>query len=65
VAQRERVFALFRRQLSVPLLDMEATREELRDWGTLEEQSQVELGYKRALKKLAEVTPFEERLVKI
>lgn len=42
---------------------MEATREELRDWATLEEQAQIEPGYQRALKKLAEITPFEERLV--
>ncbi|XP_065333325.1 squamous cell carcinoma antigen recognized by T-cells 3 [Cloeon dipterum] len=63
-AQRERIQNLFKRQLSVPLLDMEATREELRDWAIADEEATALYGYERALSKLKEIHPFEENLLK-
>jgi squamous cell carcinoma antigen recognized by T-cells 3 len=62
-AQRERIQGLFKRQLAVPLLDMEATREELRDWAIADEESIALYGYERALNKLKQIVPFEENLV--
>jgi squamous cell carcinoma antigen recognized by T-cells 3 len=62
-AQRERIQGLFKRQLAVPLLDMEATREELRDWAIADEESIALYGYEKALNKLKRIAPFEENLV--
>ncbi|XP_059487231.1 squamous cell carcinoma antigen recognized by T-cells 3-like [Neocloeon triangulifer] len=63
-AQRERIQNLFKRQLSVPLLDMEATREELRDWAIADEEATALYGYEKALAKLKQLSPFEENLLK-
>jgi len=64
-AQRERIQGLFRRQLAVPLLDMQATREELRDWAIADEEPTALYGYEKTLAKLKQITPFEENLVHI
>lgn len=57
-SQLERVFEAFRRQLSVPLLDMENTFEEFKQWlqqlpeGQIKDTESVTWGYNRALKTL-------------
>ncbi|OQV16525.1 Squamous cell carcinoma antigen recognized by T-cells 3 [Hypsibius exemplaris] len=61
--QVERVRDIFRRQLSVPLIGMENTREEFK---TFTGQEEVELPiqklYEKTKKKLDDVLPYEEKL---
>jgi hypothetical protein len=63
-AQRTKILTLFRRQLACPLLDMEATWEELKDWAKQEEVADCKRGYDKAIEKLKHITPFEEELVR-
>jgi len=57
---------LYRRQLSVPLFDMENTYVEYQQWLTTEnleiEKSTVD-AYNKALSKLQQIQVFEDRLV--
>ncbi len=61
--QNDKVDKLFRRQLTVPLLDMEVTMEEYREWraGREPEKAAVD-AYKAAKKQLDEREEFETRL---
>ncbi|XP_025829162.1 squamous cell carcinoma antigen recognized by T-cells 3 isoform X2 [Agrilus planipennis] len=69
--QLQTVQEVFRRQLSVPLLDMEGTYREWKFWlEQLPENhgldvKQVEWAYQNALKKLEKYTPFEERILEL
>lgn len=57
---------MFRRQLSVPLVDMEMTYEEYQNWlvsENLEKEKSTEDAYNRALSKLQKIQVFEDRLV--
>ena len=76
--QLKRVANLFKRQLSVPLLNMEKTFTEFEEWlrehtekwksasGKLEsalvEKSNVELAYRKALDRLHQIQPYEDVL---
>lgn len=57
---------MYRRQLSVPLFDMENTYTEYQQWLTTEnlkeEKSTVD-AYNKALSKLQQIQVFEDRLV--
>lgn len=62
---------LFRRQLSIPLLDMDKTYQELRLWLDSEANANelidietIESSYKKALEKLSRIMTFEENLVR-
>lgn len=68
--QKRRIAEIFRRQLSIPLLEMEKTYQELRLWLDDEESSKklldmnsLENSYKKALEKLSRILTFEENLV--
>lgn len=57
---------MYRRQLSVPLFDMENTYAEYQQWlssENLEKEKEIEDGYNRALSKLQQIQIFEDRLV--
>lgn len=57
---------MFRRQLSVPLINMEMTYEEYQNWlasENLEKEKSTEDAYNRALSKLQQIHVFEDRLV--
>lgn len=57
---------MYRRQLSVPLFDMENTYLEYLRWlvsANVEKEKSIEDGYNRALKKLQQIQVFEDRLV--
>ncbi|XKL64324.1 hypothetical protein PGB90_004410 [Kerria lacca] len=68
--QKRRIAEIFRRQLSIPLLEMEKTYQELRLWLDDEESSKklldmnsLENSYKKALEKLSRILTFEENLL--
>lgn len=57
---------MYRRQLSVPLFDMENTYLEYLRWlvsANVEKEKLIEDGYNRALNKLQQIQVFEDRLV--
>lgn len=63
-----RLAEVFRRQLSVPLLGMEQTHHEWKEWFKslpegLVDPKPVEWGYEKALKILESFKPFEEKLL--
>ncbi|CAH1722535.1 squamous cell carcinoma antigen recognized by T-cells 3-like [Aphis gossypii] len=64
--QKRRINNLYRRQLSVPLFDMENTYVEYQQWLTTEnlevEKSTVD-AYNKALSKLQQIQVFEDRLL--
>eukprot|EP01102_Stenamoeba_stenopodia_P004257 TRINITY_DN14587_c0_g1_i1.p1 TRINITY_DN14587_c0_g1~~TRINITY_DN14587_c0_g1_i1.p1 ORF type:complete len:1011 (-),score=277.45 TRINITY_DN14587_c0_g1_i1:51-3083(-) len=62
--QRERVRKLYRRQLAIPLIGMEATYKEYIDWEKKSggDSKQIQQEYKQALGQLQERLPFEERI---
>ncbi|KAL1512612.1 hypothetical protein ABEB36_002175 [Hypothenemus hampei] len=67
-AQALRVANLFKRELSVPLLDMDKTYEEWKEWiqllpDGLVDTKPVEYGYNKAKQTLAIYRPFEEQLL--
>ncbi|XP_057655116.1 squamous cell carcinoma antigen recognized by T-cells 3 isoform X1 [Diorhabda carinulata] len=67
-AQVKRLADVFKRQLSVPLLNMENTYQEWTDWyktlpDGLIESKPLELGYQKALKILEVYKPFEEKIL--
>lgn len=67
--QLQRVYDVFKRQLSVPLLGMESTFEEFEQWfdqlpeGHGLDKKAVIWGYERALKALEKYKPFEDRFL--
>lgn len=61
--QTDRIMSIFHRQLSIPLLDMEKTFEEYKEWLDNEVHSSVEQSYKRAKNKLSKLQPFEDSLI--
>ncbi|KAM4577241.1 squamous cell carcinoma antigen recognized by T-cells 3 isoform 2-T2 [Odontesthes bonariensis] len=61
--QLERIHTLFRRQLAVPLMDMEATYAEYEEWAEHGVPETVNHQYKKALLQMAKCRPFEEALL--
>ncbi|KAL4593722.1 hypothetical protein GN956_G26331 [Arapaima gigas] len=62
-AQLERIHTLFRRQLAVPLIDMEATYAEYEDWSDRGVAEVITQQYKKALQQMEKNRPFEEALL--
>ncbi|XP_017307594.1 squamous cell carcinoma antigen recognized by T-cells 3 [Ictalurus punctatus] len=62
-AQLERIHTLFRRQLAIPLMDMESTYTEYSDWTDEGVPETVTQHYKRALQQLESRRPYEEALL--
>lgn len=65
-----KVFHIYRRQLSVPLLNMESTYAEFEEWlkemdGLIDQKevAQVKQSYEKALKDLNKLLPFEDSLI--
>ncbi|XP_037565878.1 squamous cell carcinoma antigen recognized by T-cells 3 isoform X2 [Dermacentor silvarum] len=63
VAQRNRIYSLFKRQLSVPLFGMEKTYQELKEWSEAAIEPSVEHLYKKAKLKLEKVQEYETALL--
>ncbi|XP_067679944.1 squamous cell carcinoma antigen recognized by T-cells 3-like [Haliotis asinina] len=62
-AQNKRVQTLFRRQLAVPLLDMEETLREYEEWSGSQAESLVKQGYSKAAEQLEKLRPLETALL--
>nr|XP_006821088.1 PREDICTED: squamous cell carcinoma antigen recognized by T-cells 3-like [Saccoglossus kowalevskii] len=62
-AQTEKIDALFRRQLSIPLMDMESTYEEYEEWSTTPIPDHLKHSYQKALLKLKNRTQYEDALL--
>ncbi|XP_069769074.1 squamous cell carcinoma antigen recognized by T-cells 3 [Narcine bancroftii] len=61
--QLNRVHALFKRQLAVPLLDMESTFAEYEEWADEVPSETLVQSYKKALQQMEKRKPFEEALL--
>ncbi|XP_032899062.1 squamous cell carcinoma antigen recognized by T-cells 3 isoform X2 [Amblyraja radiata] len=61
--QLDRVHALFKRQLAIPLLDMESTYAEYEEWADEVLNESVKQFYKKALQQMEKRKPFEEALL--
>ncbi|KAF7652835.1 hypothetical protein LDENG_00091810 [Lucifuga dentata] len=61
--QLERIHTLFRRQLAVPLMDMEATYAEYEEWSEHGVHETVLHPYKKALQQMEKCRAFEETLL--
>ncbi|KAG8190656.1 hypothetical protein JTE90_001265 [Oedothorax gibbosus] len=63
--QEERIFNLYKRQLSIPLVDMSSTYDQFKElFSDLPNVSEVDYAYKKALKKLDELQQYEDALGK-
>lgn len=62
-AQLERIHTLFRRQLAVPLMDMEGTYAEYEEWSESGVSNIVQHQYKKALQQMEKCKAFEESLL--
>ncbi|ROI27667.1 Squamous cell carcinoma antigen recognized by T-cells 3 [Anabarilius grahami] len=62
-AQLDRIHKLFRRQLAVPLMDMEGTYAEYSDWADDGVPETVTHQYRRALQQMEKCKPYEEALL--
>ncbi|XP_051520916.1 squamous cell carcinoma antigen recognized by T-cells 3 [Myxocyprinus asiaticus] len=62
-AQLERIHTLFRRQLAVPMMDMEGTYAEYSDWADDGVPETVMHQYRRALQQMEKCKPYEEALL--
>ncbi|XP_066512483.1 squamous cell carcinoma antigen recognized by T-cells 3-like [Hoplias malabaricus] len=62
-AQLERIHTLFRRQLAIPLMDMEGTYAEYADWTDEGVSEMVTQHYKQALQQLEKRRLYEEALL--
>ncbi|KAB0363600.1 hypothetical protein FD754_007756 [Muntiacus muntjak] len=62
-ARLEKVHSLFRRQLAIPLYDMEATFAEYEEWSEDPIPESVIQSYNRALQQLEKYKPYEEALL--
>ncbi|XP_077995883.1 spliceosome associated factor 3, U4/U6 recycling protein-like [Glandiceps talaboti] len=61
--QMKRVANLFKRQLSIPMMDMETTYQEFQEWSVEPVPDHIKIAYKKALDKLEKRKPFEESLL--
>ncbi|XP_018416410.1 PREDICTED: squamous cell carcinoma antigen recognized by T-cells 3 isoform X2 [Nanorana parkeri] len=61
--QLERIHTLFKRQLGVPLLEMESTYGEYVDWSEEPIADSVVHNYKKALQQVEKYKPYEEALL--
>nr|XP_020450084.1 squamous cell carcinoma antigen recognized by T-cells 3 [Monopterus albus] len=61
--QLERIHTLFRRQLAIPLMDMEATYAEYEEWAEHGVPETVVHQYKKALQQMEKCRSFEESLL--
>uniref|UniRef100_A0A665UQL7 Spliceosome associated factor 3, U4/U6 recycling protein n=1 Tax=Echeneis naucrates TaxID=173247 RepID=A0A665UQL7_ECHNA len=59
----ERIHTLFRRQLAIPLMDMETTYAEYEEWSEHGVSEMVIHQYKKALQQMEKCRPFEESLL--
>nr|XP_019833588.1 PREDICTED: squamous cell carcinoma antigen recognized by T-cells 3-like isoform X1 [Bos indicus] len=64
-SQLEKVHSLFRRQLAIPLYDMEATFAEYEEWSEDPIPESVIQSYNKALQQLEKYKPYEEALVSV
>ncbi|NXY60435.1 SART3 protein, partial [Callaeas wilsoni] len=62
-SQLEKIHALFRRQLGIPLLDMEASYAEYEEWSEEPIPETTIKNYKKALQQLEKCKPYEEALL--
>ncbi|XP_008579317.1 PREDICTED: squamous cell carcinoma antigen recognized by T-cells 3 [Galeopterus variegatus] len=62
-ARLEKVHSLFRRQLAIPLYDMEATFAEYEEWSEDPIPESVIQNYNKALQQLEKYKPYEEALL--
>uniref|UniRef100_A0A8C5UFE4 Spliceosome associated factor 3, U4/U6 recycling protein n=1 Tax=Malurus cyaneus samueli TaxID=2593467 RepID=A0A8C5UFE4_9PASS len=62
-AQLEKIHTLFRRQLGIPLLDMEASYAEYEEWSEEPIPETTIKNYKKALQQLEKCKPYEEALL--
>ncbi|GFQ70924.1 squamous cell carcinoma antigen recognized by T-cells 3 [Trichonephila clavata] len=65
--QEERIYNIFKRQLSIPLFDMERTYTEFKEFEMEEYKptnSYINQTYKKALNKLKQLQPYEDALYK-
>uniref|UniRef100_A0A8D2DGC5 Spliceosome associated factor 3, U4/U6 recycling protein n=1 Tax=Sciurus vulgaris TaxID=55149 RepID=A0A8D2DGC5_SCIVU len=62
-SQLEKVHSLFRRQLAIPLYDMEATFAEYEEWSEDPIPESVIQSYHKALQQLEKYKPYEEALL--
>ncbi|KAF6278437.1 spliceosome associated factor 3, U4/U6 recycling protein [Rhinolophus ferrumequinum] len=63
-ARLEKVHSLFRRQLAIPLYEMEATFAEYEEWSEDPIPESVIQNYNKALQQLEKYKPYEDALVK-
>ncbi|XP_060048957.1 squamous cell carcinoma antigen recognized by T-cells 3 isoform X2 [Erinaceus europaeus] len=63
-SQLEKVHSLFRRQLAIPLYDMEATFAEYEEWSEDPIPEVVAQSYAKALQQLEKYKPYEEALLR-
>ncbi|XP_037115635.1 squamous cell carcinoma antigen recognized by T-cells 3 [Syngnathus acus] len=61
--QLQRIHTLFRRQLTIPLMDMEATYAEYKEWSDQGAPEEILHQYKTALQQREKYKPFEESLL--
>ncbi|XP_004636339.1 squamous cell carcinoma antigen recognized by T-cells 3 isoform X2 [Octodon degus] len=62
-ARLEKIHSLFRRQLAIPLYDMEATFAEYEEWSEDPVPESVVQSYNKALQQLEKYKPYEESLL--
>ncbi|XP_025090591.1 squamous cell carcinoma antigen recognized by T-cells 3-like isoform X2 [Pomacea canaliculata] len=62
-AQSNKIHSLFKRQLAVPLMDMEETFAEYKEWVGGLVDPEVEKAFNRALAMLEKVKPYEDELL--
>ncbi|NXX75168.1 SART3 protein, partial [Urocolius indicus] len=62
-SQLEKIHTLFRRQLGIPLLDMEASYAEYEEWSEEPIPETIIKNYKKALQQLEKCKPYEEALL--
>ncbi|KAM4808536.1 squamous cell carcinoma antigen recognized by T-cells 3 isoform 2-T2 [Rhinophrynus dorsalis] len=62
-SQLERIHTLFRRQLSVPLLDMTSTYAEYEEWSEEPIPETVIQSYKKALHQMEQCKPYEDAML--
>ncbi|NWU17343.1 SART3 protein, partial [Cephalopterus ornatus] len=62
-SQLEKIHTLFRRQLGIPLLDMEASYAEYEEWSEEPIPEATIKNYKKALQQLEKCKPYEEALL--
>nr|KAG5713215.1 hypothetical protein BaRGS_007742 [Batillaria attramentaria] len=62
-AQHQKIASLFKRQLAVPLMDMEESFAEYKEWLGGSVDPEVEKTYNKALAVMDKIKPFEEQLL--